>query len=80
MGYVILLWHSLSLPFNYFKCFWELTIYQLTFMISKSVGATVSAVVFRILGVIPTSPLAFVTASNFTADVRSANFIRGMPN
>ena len=22
MGYVILLWHSLGLPYNYFVCYW----------------------------------------------------------
>ena len=32
-------------------------------------------VVFRILVVIPSSPEAFVTSSDFKADLRSANFI-----
>ena len=29
MGYVILLWHSLSLPYNYFKCYYDYTLMEL---------------------------------------------------
>ena len=29
MGYVILLWHSLSLPYNYIACSWQSVRYEL---------------------------------------------------
>ena len=53
---------------------------RLKFIISNRVGATVSADVFKILGVMPSRPVAFVTSSDFKDVMRLVIFMRGMPN
>ena len=49
-------------------------------MISNNVGAAASADVFKILGVMPSRPVAFVTSSDFKDVMRLVIFMRGIPN
>ena len=53
---------------------------KLIFMIFNRVGTTTSADFLRILGVRPSSPVAFVTSNEFIQVIRSVNFINGMLN
>ena len=49
-------------------------------MISNNVEATASADVFKILAVMPSRPVAFVTSSDFKDVMRLVIFMRGIPN
>ena len=53
---------------------------MLILIIFNSEGLTISADFFKILGVIPSSPVALVASSGPMIDIRSVFFINGIVN